>query len=240
MEQSEIRAAVEAILFASADPVSINDIKKTLSDVSGEEVDAAIEEIEKRTDEALGGIRLERIAGGLRFATRPELDPYLRKFFERKRENRLSMAALETLAIVAYRQPVTAPEVSELRSVNSGGVLKTLLDKKLIRISGRKNVVGSPFLYRTTNEFLMHFGLERVQDLPSLEEFGELVGESLDEGGLLEDLDSKAEQEVAAEEQRIEEREAEELESLEEGSGDGAGESSVMEPEYVSEEEGDG
>lgn len=215
MERSETRAAIEAILFASAEPVPLSEIRSTLSDVDEAAIEAAIAEIEQRTEEQFEGIRLERIAGGLRFATRPELDPYLRKFFERKRETRLSMAALEVLAIVAYRQPVTAPEIAELRGVNSSGVLKTLLEKKLVRIAGRKNVVGSPFLYRTSREFLLHFGLERIQDLPSLEEFGELMGEGMDELGLSSEIEAAATDEVEAAEAREEqERELSEEDEL--------------------------
>ena len=102
-------------------------------------------------------------------------------FFAKKNEGRLSMAALETLAIIAYRQPMTVPEISDIRGVNVTGVIRTLLDRKMIKIAGRKNVVGSPFLYRTTRDFLLHFGLESIQDLPRLEEFTEILGENLAE-----------------------------------------------------------
>jgi segregation and condensation protein B len=116
---------------------------------------------------------LDEAGGGFRLVTRPELNPYLRKFFDASRSNRLSMAALETLATVAYRQPITAPEIQEVRGKNSAGVLKTLLERHLIRISGRKDVVGKPFLYSTTRDFLLHFGLNALDDLPPLEEFEE-------------------------------------------------------------------
>jgi len=113
--------------------------------------------------------------------TSAQYDSYLKKFFARQGEGRLSLAALETLAIIAYRQPITAPEVSDIRGVNCAGVIRTLLDRKLVKLAGRKNVVGSPFLYRTTKEFLLHFGLNSVQDLPRLEEFAEVLGETLAE-----------------------------------------------------------
>jgi segregation and condensation protein B len=119
---------------------------------------------------------LEQVAGGLRLVTRPELNSYLRKFFEVTGRTRLSLAALETLAIIAYRQPVTGPEIQDLRGVSSSGVLRTLLERRLIKIAGRKKVVGKPFFYRTTREFLMHFGLEALEDLPPLEEFEESFG----------------------------------------------------------------
>jgi len=105
----------------------------------------------------------------------------LKKYFAKKGENRLSIAALETLAIVAYRQPITAPEVSEIRGVNSNQTIRTLLERRMIRVAGRKNVVGSPFLYRTTREFLVHFGLNDIRDMPRLEEFGDLIGEQIND-----------------------------------------------------------
>ncbi|MBW3670792.1 MAG: SMC-Scp complex subunit ScpB [Acidobacteria bacterium] len=184
MERNEIRSAIEAIMLASSEPVSPTELSTTLEIPQGD-VDEQLSEIEKNLDQSVGGFILERVAGGVRLATRPEFDEQLRRFFSRKRENRMSIAALETLAIVAYRQPITGPEVSELRGVNTSGVLRTLLERRMIRIAGRKNVVGSPFLYRTTKDFLLHFGLERVQDLPKLEEFGEILGEQIsDELGL--------------------------------------------------------
>lgn len=176
MEQNEIRSAIEAILIASPDPVSPAELSSSL-EISQSDVEEQLGEIAKALEQAVGGFRLERAAGGARLVTSPEYDEQLRKFFSRKRENRMSLAALETLSIIAYRQPITGPEVSELRGVNSAGVLRTLLERRMIRIAGRKNVVGSPFLYRTTKEFLLHFGLERIQDLPKLEEFGEILGE---------------------------------------------------------------
>ena len=105
----------------------------------------------------------------------------LKKYFARKGENRLSIAALETLAIIAYRQPMTAPEISDIRGVNSTSSIRTLLERRMIRVAGRKNVVGSPFLYRTTKDFLVHFGLNDIRDLPRLEEFGDLIGENIND-----------------------------------------------------------
>lgn len=179
MTPTELKSAIEAIVFAAGGPVELSDLADVFSEASKEEISERLEEIRQQFNEGAGGFRLEQTGGGFRFVTSPELDPYLRKFFARKSEGRLSMAALETLAIVAYRQPVTAPEVSDIRSVNSAGVLRTLLERKLIRIAGRKNVVGSPFLYRTTREFLTHFGLNDLEDLPKLEEFAEVLGENL-------------------------------------------------------------
>ena len=119
---------------------------------------------------------VEDVAGGVRLATRPEMVGWLRRFFDVSGGTKLSMAALETLAIVAYRQPITGPEIQELRGVSPAGVLKTLLERRLVRIAGRKEVVGKPFLYGTTREFLVHFGLDSLKDLPPLEEFEETFG----------------------------------------------------------------
>lgn len=181
MDPKELRASIEAILLVAGEPVREDELAEAFPEAGREAVADALTDIERVLEESITGFALERAAGGVRFATRPELDPHLRKYFAKKSEGRLSMAALETLAIIAYRQPVTAPEISDIRGVNSSGVLRTLLERKMIRIAGRKNVVGSPFLYRTTREFLVHFGLNSLKDLPQLEEFAEVLGESLAE-----------------------------------------------------------
>src|SRR5436309_3486890 len=181
METTELRAAIEAILFVSNEPVSLDDLIDAFSDEGRDAVVAQLEEIKRNLDANVGGFMLEQTAGGWRLATRAEHDPILKKYFAKKGESRLSLAALETLAICAYRQPVTAPEVSDIRGVNSNAVIRTLLERRMIRVAGRKNVVGSPFLYRTTRDFLVHFGLNDIRDLPRLEEFGDLIGETINE-----------------------------------------------------------
>jgi segregation and condensation protein B len=158
--------------------VTINDLSESL-DETKEAVQAQLEEVKRILDEHLGGFTLEQAAGGWRLTTRAEHDPVLKKYFAKKGENRLSLAALETLAIVAYRQPITAPEIGEIRGVNVTSPVRTLLERRMIRVAGRKNVVGSPFLYRTTKDFLVHFGLNDIRDLPRLEEFGDLIGENI-------------------------------------------------------------
>jgi segregation and condensation protein B len=178
MEATELKAALEAILFLSSDPVRVDDLAESL-DETKDAVSAQLEEIKRGLDEHVGGFMLEQAAGGWRLTTRAEHDSVLKKYFAKKGENRLSLAALETLAIVAYRQPITAPEVSDIRGVNSTSAIRTLLERRMIRVGGRKNVVGSPFLYRTTKDFLVHFGLNDIRDLPRLEEFGDLIGESI-------------------------------------------------------------
>jgi segregation and condensation protein B len=180
MDATELRAALEAILFVSNEPVKLDDLVEAF-DESRDAITAQLEEIKRLLEEHLGGFMLEQTAGGWRLATRPDHNETLKKYFSRKGTNRLSLAALETLAIVAYRQPITAPEISDIRSVNSNQAIRTLLERRMIRVAGRKNVVGSPFLYRTTKDFLVHFGLNDIRDLPRLEEFGDLIGESINE-----------------------------------------------------------
>ena len=180
MESTELKAVLEAILFLSTDPVTVDDLADSL-DESRESVSAQLDEIKRVLDEHVGGFTVEQAAGGWRLTTRAEHDPVLKKYFAKKGESRLSLASLETLAIVAYRQPITAPEIAEIRGVNSGSAIRTLLERRLIRVAGRKNVVGSPFLYRTTKDFLVHFGLNDIRDLPRLEEFGDLIGENIND-----------------------------------------------------------
>lgn len=180
MESTELRAALEAILFLSSDPVRVDDLADSLDETVAA-VSAGLDEVKRTLDEHVGGFMLEQAAGGWRLTTRAEHDGVLKKYFAKKGENRLSLAALETLAIVAYRQPITAPEIGEIRGVNSGSAIRTLLERRMIRVAGRKNVVGSPFLYRTTKDFLVHFGLNDIRDLPRLEEFGDLIGENIND-----------------------------------------------------------
>jgi segregation and condensation protein B len=181
MDTNELKAALEAILFVSNEPVKLEEFVEAFPEVEPDAIASQLEEIKRNLETNAGGFILEQAAGGWRFATRPEHDAVLRKYFAKKGENRLSIAALETLAIVAYRQPITAPEVSDIRGVNATQTIRTLLERRMVRVSGRKNVVGSPFLYRTTREFLVHFGLNDIRDLPQLEEFGDLIGEHLNE-----------------------------------------------------------
>ena len=176
-DRQEMEAVFEAVLFVATDPVPRADLLGLFDENEQEAAATALDEVLGRYQASPArGIVVEEVGGGIRLVTRPELHGYLRSFFEVSGRSRLSMAALETLAIVAYRQSVTGPEIQELRGVNVSGVLKTLLDKRLIRIAGRKPVVGNPFLYRTTREFLMHFGLQSLDDLPPLEEFEETFG----------------------------------------------------------------
>ncbi|HEV2844376.1 MAG TPA: SMC-Scp complex subunit ScpB [Thermoanaerobaculia bacterium] len=175
-ERSDMEAALEAILFVSSEPVPRTRLLEMFAEEEREQAAEALEAVLARYQGEDRGVMVEDVGGGVRLATRPEVVGWLRRFFDVSGGNKLSMAALETLAIIAYRQPITGPEVQELRSVNSSGVLKNLLERRLVRIVGRKEVVGKPFLYGTTREFLVHFGLNSLKDLPPLEEFEETFG----------------------------------------------------------------
>jgi len=169
---AKLRPAVEALLFSSSRPVREAELAEAL-EAAPEAVAAALASLAEEADVPERGVRVERVAGGWRYVTLPEFDSLLRKFHEVTERSRLSLAALETLAIIAYRQPITLPEIQEVRGVNSSSVLTTLLEKKLVTTAGRKPVVGTPFLYRTTRDFLVRFGLNELEDLPKPEELDE-------------------------------------------------------------------
>lgn len=176
-ERSDMEAAIEAVLFVSSEPVPRTRLLDLFDEEDREQAAEALDAVLARYHEIEGrGVMAEEVAGGVRIATRPEMVTWLRRFFDVSGGTKLSMAALETLAIIAYRQPITGPEIQELRSVSPAGVIKTLLERRLVRITGRKEVVGKPFLYGTTREFLVHFGLNSLRDLPPLEEFEETFG----------------------------------------------------------------
>jgi segregation and condensation protein B len=182
-----LKPQIEAIIYAAETPITLDQIVNLLKDSEGatDDVDlksqarAAIEELTADYSSENHGIELRQIAGGYRMSTKPEQHDLVRSFAKSlKPPIRLSMQALETLAVIAYKQPVTVPEISEIRGVDSSGVIATLLDRKLITTSGRKDVIGRPILYKTTKEFLLRFGLKDVHELPSMEEFEKLVSES--------------------------------------------------------------
>ena len=187
---AEVRAVLEALVFASPQPLTPREIEKVLGGVSRADWQAALDEI--RADYARDGrgLQLVDVAGGFQITTRPEYNDWVRELLDPKAATRLSVQALETLAVIAYKQPVTLPEIIDLRGVKSGGVIKTLLEKRLIRITGRKEVVGRPMLYGTTKEFLLHFGLKDVGDLPRIEEFAAVLGDEVDVDGLRRAIDA--------------------------------------------------
>ena len=174
-ELSDLKAIVEALIFASPEPISTKALAKLLEPETPEDVAAAVASLKVDYDRP-GGLQLVEVAGGYQIVTRPELHEWVRRLFHEHTTKKLSVSALETLAVIAYKQPVTAPEITEIRGVNAAGVVGTLMERKLIRIVGRKQVVGRPFLYGTTREFLERFGLNDLSDLPKVEDMSELLG----------------------------------------------------------------
>lgn len=179
MTDLELKAALEAIIYAADEPATLEQLAAAL----GEDklpVKAALDELIAGYAAENRGIEVRAVAGGYKMYTKPQHHDVVRRFIKSLRPPlRLSMPALETLAVIAYKQPVTAPEISEIRGVNTSGVISTLLDKKLITTAGRKEVIGRPILYKTSKEFLMRFGLSDLDELPSLKEFEALAREAL-------------------------------------------------------------
>ncbi len=191
MATAELKPVVEGLLFAAEGPVRPEQIATTL-EIERSEAVAILQGLAEEYRQAGRGFVVEQVAGGYQFRTRPEHSQWLRRF-RKSRMFRFSRQALETLAIVAYRQPVTRADIDYLRGVDSGGVLKTLLDKRLVRILGKKDIPGRPLLYGTSSEFLELFGLRDLGGLPSLREFSDLSAE------LVEELESRSETEKSAE-----------------------------------------
>ena len=175
--QAERAGVIEALIFVADEPLSVKTMAEVLKEdkqVVSEAVAALAQEFNGRN----GGLQLREVAGGWQFATRPEYHEHVRAFLKTRPSAKLSIASLETLAVIAYRQPVTVPEILEIRGVQSPSAIKTLLDKKLIVAKGRKETVGRPMMYGTSKEFLMQFGLKDLSELPSVEDFHDLSGGS--------------------------------------------------------------
>ena len=172
---AEVKAIVEALIFASPEPITPKRLCRLLSEEPKEDVLAAIEAL-KADYENRPGLQIVEVAGGYQIVTRPELNDWVRRLFHEASTSKLTVAGLETLAVIAYKQPITALEIGEIRGVNTSGVLSTLLERHLIKIAGRKNVVGRPFVYATTKEFLIRFGLKDLNDLPKIEDMAEALG----------------------------------------------------------------
>jgi segregation and condensation protein B len=172
---AELKAIIEALIFASPDPLTPKAIYKLLDSEPKEDIQAALAELKHDYDRP-GGLQLVEVAGGFQIVTRPDLHDWVRRLFHERTSQKLTVQALETLAVIAYKQPVTSLEIAEIRGVNTAGVLNTLLERHLIKIVGRKQVVGRPFLYATTREFLIRFGLNDLSDLPKVEDMAEALG----------------------------------------------------------------
>jgi len=190
-----LKALIEAIIYVAPEPVTLDGIAKALDGEERERVKQKLAELVADFERPDHGMQIRQVAGGYKFSSKAEHHEVLRKFVKSlKPPLRLSKQALETLAVIAYRQPVTVPEIQEIRGVDCGGVIHTLMEKKLVVTAGRKSVVGRPILYRTTRDFLVHFGLKDTSELPSLREFEELARQALGpELGLEEDSAAAAE-----------------------------------------------
>jgi segregation and condensation protein B len=176
LASAELKAILEALIFASPDPLTPKQIYKLLDNEPKEDIQAALKALQQDYERP-GGLQMVEVAGGLQIATRPDLHEWVRRLFNERTTQKLTVQALETLAVIAYRQPVTALEITEIRgTTSSSGVLNTLLERHLIKIVGRKQVVGRPFMYSTTREFLIRFGLNDISDLPKVEDMAEALG----------------------------------------------------------------
>jgi segregation and condensation protein B len=174
-DASGLVGIVEALVFASPDPITLKQLCKVLDTEPKEDVVAALAELARRYSHS-GGLQCVEVAGGYQIVTRPELHEWVRRLFHERTSQKLSVQALETLAVIAYKQPITAMEVTEIRGVNTTGVVGTLLERGLVKITGRKQVVGRPFLYGTTREFLDRFGLKDLTELPKVEDMADALG----------------------------------------------------------------
>lgn len=172
----QLKPIVEALIFASPEPLTLKTLYRLLDGEPKEDVEAALAAVRADYDRP-GGLQIVEVAGGFQIVTRAELHEWVRKLFHERTTQKLSVQALETLAVIAYKQPVTAPEIADIRGVSSStGVLSTLIERKLVRTVGRKQVVGRPFMYGTTREFLERFGLNDISDLPKVEELSDALG----------------------------------------------------------------
>jgi len=174
---AELKSIAEALIFVAEEPLSAKSIADVLN-LDANSVAAAIADLASEYEKRNGGLQLREIAGGWQIATRPEHHEHVRAYLKSKPSAKLSLASLETLAVIAYKQPVTVPEILDIRGVQSPSAIKTLLDKRLIVARGRKETVGRPMMYGTSKEFLIQFGLKDLSELPSIEDFQDLAGGS--------------------------------------------------------------
>ncbi|HWQ34218.1 MAG TPA: SMC-Scp complex subunit ScpB [Blastocatellia bacterium] len=172
---AELKPAIEALLFVADEPLPFKQLCRVLGEVDETEVRRMLDELISEYDARQSGLEIREIAGGWRISTRPQYHEFIRKYLRSKPSARLSLAALETLAVIAYKQPITIPEILEIRGVSSSSAIRTLLEKRLIVTKGRKETVGRPMMYGTSKEFLLQFGLKDLSELPSIEDFEDLA-----------------------------------------------------------------
>lgn len=175
ISDTELKSIVESLIFVADEPINAKLIAD-VTEIDRDTVESALKDLAREYDERPGGLQLREIAGGWQIATKPEHHEYIRSYLKSKPSAKLSLASLETLAVIAYRQPVTVPEILEIRGVQSPSAIKTLLDKRLIVAKGRKETVGRPMMYGTSKEFMIQFGLKDLSELPSIEDFQDLAG----------------------------------------------------------------
>ncbi len=175
MDKTELKNILEALIFASESPLSVRNIQDIVQDVEQEEIEASLDLLKQ--DLKTRAVALKKVSGGYQFATKPDYAPYLKSMFSGKEQSRLSRAALETLAIIAFKQPISRVEVNAIRGVSSDGVIKTLLERKLVDIAGRDDGPGRALLFRTTTGFLRYFGINELSDLPRPKEVEQLLAE---------------------------------------------------------------
>ena len=196
LEDNELKPALEALLFIAGSPLSLERLNGLFEESSPEQIEAQLQVLRQEYDERQAGIMLVEVAGGYQLATRPEQAVWIRKFKAVKVSTKLSRPALETLAIVAYKQPITRTEVEVVRGVNIGGIMRNLMERRLVKIVGKKDVPGKPMMYGTTADFLQYFGLKDLSALPTLKEFQELeAGEEIMEELPAEDQEAAEQQE---------------------------------------------
>lgn len=175
MSENNLKSVIEALLFVSDKPLTVETIKSVLDNLDNAEINGLLAELSAEYEQENRGVRIIQVAGGFQMITPPSVAPFLKKLYKQRRTERLSLPALETLAIIAYKQPITRLEIESLRNVNIDGVIKTLLDKDLIRVSGRKKAPGRPKVYGTSRQFLEYFGLKSLEELPKSEDLNSLL-----------------------------------------------------------------
>jgi segregation and condensation protein B len=206
LEDHQLKSAIEALLFVSGNPLSADRLKGIFEEATLEQIEVQLQALSREYDGRGAGIMLAEVAGGYQFATRPEMASWIRKFKSVKVSTKLSKPALETLAIVAYKQPITRTEVEAIRGVNIGGIMRNLMERRLVKIVGKKDMPGKPMLYGTTLEFLQYFGLKDLSTLPTLKEFQELeAGEEVMEEAPIEGADTSPFEETTSEDTASEE-----------------------------------
>ena len=190
MPENNIRSAIEALLFSSEKPLTLQQLKGALDDLGLEQLRQELEGLKAEYESSNRGVRIAEIAGGYQMITASTFAPFLKKLYKERRMERLSKPALETLAIIAYKQPLTKLDIEALRGVNVDGVISSLLDKNMIRIAGRKKAPGRPLVFGTTRQFMEYFGLKSLDELPKMEDFAQMAKEKVEQEENLRALDN--------------------------------------------------